>query len=154
MIRDGWVSLGVVFLAFAIGLQLPKASGEIVQSLWFTVPLMALGGWFLTSRMTTLTRLAVVFSTVLALILFVTRQTGQLQPQDVFMVAIPLTLFAVLGICKNRKMPGIYAIVSSAVVLSLLVSVGVMMWPDLMLVVFVASLLALRSAPLPRARLV
>ena len=148
------VSLGVVLLAFAIGLQLPKANEDVMQSLWFTIPLMASGGWFLTSRLSMLTRLAVTLSTVLALLLFVTRQSNFLEPQDVFMVAIPLTLFAVLGICKNRSMPGMYALLASAMVLGILVSVGVFMWADLMLVVFVAALLALRSAPLPRARLV
>ena len=154
MLRDAWVSLGVVLLAFAIGLQLPKANEDVMQSLWFTIPLMAGGGWFLTSRLSMLTRLAVTLSTVLALLLFVTRQSNFLEPQDVFMVAIPLTLFAVLGICKNRSMPGMYALLASAMVLGILVSVGVFMWADLMLVVFVAALLALRSAPLPRARLV
>jgi len=154
MLRDAWVSLGVVLMALAIGLQLPNQSEEVLPSLFYTVPLMGLGGWFLSSRMTVLTRLAVVFSSVLSLVLFVTRQLAYAHPHDVFMLAIPLTFFAVLGICKNRSMPGIYAIVASVVIVGLLISVGTMMWADLMWVVFIAALLALRSAPLPRTRLV
>lgn len=154
MRRDWALSLGVVLMAAAVGIQMPQVGELALTQLYFTAPIIALGAWFLASRMPVATRLAVAAASVSTIVLLGVRQSGRVHPNDVLMFALPMSVAAVLGLCKNRSMPGSYALAASVLLCVMVVIMSALGWPDLTMVLYVAALLGLRSAPLPNSRLV
>ena len=86
VLRKDWaLSLGVVLMAAAVGIQMPQDGSFALTQLYFTAPIIGLGAWFLASRMPILTRLAVAAASISAIVLLAVRQSGRAQPSDVLM---------------------------------------------------------------------